>query len=121
MLVASKRKPIPAKVKSILREEVGFGCIVKNCGNPYLEYHHFDPPVSIRAHNEPEGMIALCAQHHKKADGDAYTTEQLHELKKDKVNARLVKGNICRLMWRWYRVVTLSLCDTIVIHFYILS
>lgn len=94
MLVTSKRKSIPAKVKSILREEVGFGCPVKNCGNPYLEYHHFDPPVNIRAHNEPEGMIALCAQHHKKADGDAYTTEQLHELKKDKINARLVKGNL---------------------------
>tara|TARA_R110002096_G_scaffold68771_1_gene165677 strand:+ start:314 stop:1195 length:882 start_codon:yes stop_codon:yes gene_type:complete len=93
-MAASKRKSIPAKVKSILREEVGFGCPVKNCGNPYLEYHHFDPPVNIRAHNEPEGMIALCAQHHKKADGDAYTIEQLHELKKDKANARQVKGNL---------------------------
>ncbi|MCD9498050.1 HNH endonuclease [Photobacterium carnosum] len=90
----SQRKPIPKSVKKELRAEVGFGCPVKGCGNPYLEYHHFDPPVNIRAHNEPQGMIALCAQHHKKADGGAYTTEQLHEFKKDKANASLVKGNL---------------------------
>ncbi|WP_061011722.1 hypothetical protein [Photobacterium leiognathi] len=90
----SGRKPIPRGVKKILRAEVGFGCPVKGCGNPYLEYHHFDPPVSVKPHNEPEGMIALCAQHHKKADGGAYTVEQLHEFKKDKTNANLVKGNL---------------------------
>ncbi|WP_373944269.1 HNH endonuclease [Vibrio chagasii] len=90
----SGRKPIPKAVKKVLRTEVGFGCPVKGCGNPYLEYHHFDPPVSVRAHNEPEGMIALCAQHHKKADGGAYTVDQLHALKRDKVNAGLVKGSL---------------------------
>lgn len=90
----SERKPIPKGVKEVLRAEVGFGCPIKGCGNPYLEYHHFDPPVSVRPHNEPEGMIALCAQHHKKADGGVYTVEQLHELKKDKANASLVKGSL---------------------------
>lgn len=90
----SGRKSIPKAVKEVLRFEVGFGCPIKGCGNPYLEYHHFDPPVSIRPHNEPKGMIALCAQYHKKADGGAYTIEQLHELKQDKNNAALVKGNL---------------------------
>ncbi len=90
----SGRKSIPKAVKETLRSEVGFGCPIKGCGNPYLEYHHFDPPVNIMPHNEPKGMIALCAQHHKKADGGAYTVEQLHELKKDKTNAALVKGNL---------------------------
>jgi hypothetical protein len=90
----SGRKSIPPIVKEILRSEVGFGCPVKGCGNPYLEYHHFDPPVNVKPHNEPEGMIALCAQHHKKADGGAYTIEQLHNLKKDKSNAAVVKGNL---------------------------
>jgi hypothetical protein len=90
----AKRKAIPPKVKEVLRNEVGFGCPVKGCGNPYLEYHHFDPPVSVRPHNEPHGMIALCAQHHKKADGGAYTIEQLHALKSDKTNAKIVKGNL---------------------------
>ena len=39
-------------------------------------------------------MIALCAQHHKKADGGAYTNEQLHGFKKDKVRASAVKGDL---------------------------
>ncbi|KQB03441.1 HNH endonuclease [Vibrio metoecus] len=90
----AKRTSIPKRVKEILREEVGFGCPVRDCGNPYLEYHHFDPPVHIRPHNDPQGMIALCAQHHKKADGNAYTTEQLHEFKKNRVHSKQVKGNL---------------------------
>jgi len=89
-----KRTSIPDRVKAQLRKEVGFGCPVKGCGNPYLEYHHFDPPISVRPHNEPSGMIALCAQHHKKADGGLYTVGQLHELKSDKANAALVMGNL---------------------------
>lgn len=88
------RKSIPPAVQQILRQEVGFGCPVKGCSNPYLEYHHFDPPVSVRAHNEPSGMIALCAQHHRKADGGAFTVEQLHRMKSDRVNAELVKGEL---------------------------
>ncbi|EJM7155107.1 HNH endonuclease [Vibrio parahaemolyticus] len=90
----AKRKSIPKKVKEILREEVGFGCPVRDCGNPYLEYHHFDPPVHIKPHNDPKGMIALCAHHHNKADGRAYTNEQLHEFKKNRVHSKSVKGNL---------------------------
>lgn len=90
----AKRTSIPKSVKEILREEVGFGCPVRDCGNPYLEYHHFDPPVHVKPHNDPKGMIALCAQHHKKADGNAYTTEQLHEFKKNRVHSKQVKGNL---------------------------
>lgn len=75
-----------------LRNEVGFGCPVHGCANPYLEWHHFDPPWHIRNHNNPEGMIALCVQHHKQADGGAYTNEQLHAFKKDAVHAEQVKG-----------------------------
>lgn len=89
-----KRESIPPQVKLTLRAEVGFGCPVSGCGNPYLEYHHFDPPVSVRAHNDPQGMIALCAQHHKKADGGAFTIEQLHALKADKAHAENVKGSL---------------------------
>lgn len=75
-----------------LRSEVGFGCPVHGCANPYLEWHHFDPPWHIENHHNPEGMIALCAQHHKQADGGAYTNEQLHILKKDVVHAEQVRG-----------------------------
>ena len=75
-----------------LRTEVGFGCPVPECGNPYLEWHHFDPPYSDEAHHRPEGMIALCAEHHKKADAGAYTTEQLRAFKSNRANADAVRG-----------------------------
>ncbi|MDO8039526.1 hypothetical protein [Janthinobacterium sp. SUN137] len=90
----NKRTSIPDAVKLALREEVGFGCPVDGCGSPYLEYHHFDPPVNVRAHNDPLGMIALCPTHHGKADGGNYTNEQLHALKKNKVNSEKIKGDL---------------------------
>lgn len=75
------RKP-PAKVLKILREEVGFGCPIQSCGNPYLEWHHFDPKWGELNHHNPEGMIALCPAHHRKADANTYTKDQLRILKK---------------------------------------
>lgn len=74
------RKP-PEHVKRTLREEVGFGCPVPNCGRPYLEWHHFDPPWHQENHHDPKGMIALCREHHIQADHGAFTKEQLHNLK----------------------------------------
>jgi hypothetical protein len=71
----------PTSVLAELRKEVGFGCPVEGCGNPYLTWHHFDPPWSERQHHEPNGIIALCQQHHSAADVGAFTTEQLDEMK----------------------------------------
>ncbi len=71
----------PAEVRRALRYEVGFGCPADECGNPYLEWHHFDPPWSEREHHDPAGMVALCGEHHKKADAGAYTVEQLRAFK----------------------------------------
>lgn len=82
----------PNEVTRALRTEVGFGCPVPNCGNPYLEWHHFDPPFATEAHHRPEGMIALCAEHHKKADAGAYTVDQLRGFKTNKANAERVRG-----------------------------
>lgn len=82
----------PASVIKQLRAEVGFGCPVPGCGNPYLEWHHFDPPWKVEPHHNPDGMIALCAEHHKKADNGAYTNEQLAEFKSAKVDPALVRG-----------------------------
>lgn len=83
----------PEPVKRILREEIGFGCPVYGCGQPYLEWHHFDPPWHKRNHHEPRGMIALCREHHIQADNGAFTNEQLHEFKQaGKANWRKVSG-----------------------------
>lgn len=75
----------PRDVQRQLRQEVGFGCPIpvpdKSCGCPYLEWHHFDPTWRERQHHNPAGMIALCPKHHKKADGNSWTKEQLREFK----------------------------------------
>ncbi len=70
----------PAEVRKILRQEVNFGCPV--CGSPFLTWHHFDPPKRVSPHYRPEGMVALCLQHHKEADAGAYTIPQLKALKR---------------------------------------
>jgi hypothetical protein len=53
----------------------------RRCGSPYLSWHHFDPPWAIEHHENPEGIIPLCLQHHKEADHGAFTKAQLRELK----------------------------------------
>jgi hypothetical protein len=84
----------PLDVRRQLRREIGFGCPVEGCGNPFLEWHHFDPPWSEEEHHRPNGMIALCAEHHAKADVGTFTKDQLRELKQratenaQKVSAR---------------------------------
>lgn len=82
----------PIDVIRELRNEVGFGCPVAGCASPYLEWHHFDPPWHIENHHNPAGMIALCTAHHKKADGGAFTKEQLRQLKENKAHAAMVRG-----------------------------
>ena len=57
---------LPARL--ILRKESNFGCA--KCGEPYLTYHHFDPPWNEKHHANPEGMIALCAKHANAANGE---------------------------------------------------
>ncbi len=62
---------------------------MRGCGSPYLEWAHFDPPWSEREHHDPNGMIALCAEHHAKIDGGALTREQIRELKGDASNRKI--------------------------------
>ena len=82
-----------AAVRLELKREVGFGCPVPDCGNPYLYWHHFDPPWEVRQHHDPEGMIALCGLHHPKADAGTYSKEQLREFKRRAAErAEEVKG-----------------------------
>jgi hypothetical protein len=75
-----RREP-PAAIRRQLAKEVGFGCPVEGCGNPYLTWHHFDPPWATEQHHNPEGMIALCRDHHPEADSGAFTKTQLPEFK----------------------------------------
>lgn len=73
----------PIEVRRELRNEVGFGYPFPDCGNPYLYWHHFDPPWNVQQHHDSAGMIALCAMHHAKADSGTFTTDQLRSFKKE--------------------------------------
>jgi len=83
----------PVEVRRQLRKEVGFGCPIPGCGNPYLSWHHFDPTWSEKEHHDPSGMIALCSEHHAKADCSTYTKDQLRHFKATAVQENLaIKG-----------------------------
>jgi hypothetical protein len=77
---AISRDP-PEEVKRLLRAEVGFGCPVSTCREPFLTWHHFDPPWSVENHHRPDGMIALCVKHHAMADRGVFDKARLHNLK----------------------------------------
>jgi hypothetical protein len=94
---------IPDKVRKALREEVGFGCPVEDCGSPYLTYHHFDPPRREREHNDIPGMIALCREHHDHAEGGAFDKDQLRALKREGAERnRRITG---RFSWRRQQLI----------------
>ena len=86
------RKP-PSQVRRALRKEVGYGCPIKGCRSPFLQWHHFDPPWREKQHHDESGMIALCGEHHDAADANAYSKERLHELKKGPYSSDDVKAH----------------------------
>ncbi|MHC9291546.1 hypothetical protein ACRCUN_03720 [Mycobacterium sp. LTG2003] len=78
-------------MKRFLRQEVAFGCPVPGCGNPYLQYHHFDPEWHIERHHDPARMVAICGEHHAKAR--AFTRAQCREFKENgAMRNRVVQG-----------------------------
>jgi len=98
----------PVEIRKKLRKEVHFGCPVEGCGSPYLSWHHFDPPWNIAHQHNPEGMIALCLQHHKEADQGAFTIQQLRDMKKQpylKGREEFPKG---RFNWRREQLLLLA-------------
>jgi hypothetical protein len=89
----------PIEVRRQLRAEVEFGCPAPHCGNPYLQWHHFDPPWTVEEHHRPSGMIALCGQHHDQADAGAFTIEQLRTMK----TAGAMNGSAVNGRFNWMR------------------
>ncbi|MEK3986405.1 HNH endonuclease signature motif containing protein [Paenibacillus sp. FSL K6-3166] len=83
----------PTEIRRKLRKEVGFGCPIKGCMSPFLEYHHFDPPWHEGHTHNTEGMIALCPSHHSMADRETWTREELKMLKIEN-EIKSVKGKL---------------------------
>jgi hypothetical protein len=97
----------PRAIAAALRREVNFGCPVRfangeGCGSPVLTYHHFDPPWAENHQHNPDGMIALCPEHHDRADGGNWTRQQLREFKKHPYVDDVVK---CRWPWTAEKLV----------------
>lgn len=78
------------------------------CGSPYLVYHHFDPPWSVREHHDVRGIIALCLQHHIEADHGAFTADQIRTFKREPF---LEQGDVPvdgRFNWMRQQIVLLA-------------
>lgn len=104
-----KRRP-PTDVLRKLRVEVGFRCPADDggepCGSPYLTWHHFDPPWRVEQHHRVEGMVALCQEHHKKADVGTYTRDQLRRFKEQgRTRAAEVQGRFGWMRQEYLAVV----------------
>lgn len=56
------RRNIPAKVKRDVRLRCNFGCVI--CGNPIVQYHHFDPPFPEARLHDSEKIALLCTKCH---------------------------------------------------------
>lgn len=86
------RRDPSTKVKIILRQEINYGCPIPGCGNPFLTWHHFDPPWSVKEHHDPKGMIALCTQHHPMADEGTFSNDQLRQFKTNPNPIEYIRG-----------------------------
>src|SRR5688500_18672588 len=88
------------RIKRMLRTEVNFGCPVRSsqggCGSPLLVFHHFDPPWRGHHVHNPDGMIALCLEHHAQADAGLWTNEQLRNFKRNPY-----VDDAVRMPWPW--------------------
>lgn len=80
---------------------MNYGCPIQDsfgngCGCPILTYHHFDPPWAGNFIHNPEGMIALCPEHHLQADAGLWTNKQLVYFKKNPF-----VNDIIKVKWPW--------------------
>ena len=74
-------------MRRALRQEANFGCVI--CGNPLVQIHHIIPWSQNPQHN-PADMIALCPNHHAKADAREYPEKHLRECKLSPHNTGVV-------------------------------
>ncbi|MBT3276224.1 MAG: hypothetical protein HN368_23960 [Spirochaetales bacterium] len=66
------------------------------CGSPILTFHHFGPPWAGNFVHNIEGMVALCPQHHRQADGGLWTKSQFKEMKENPF-----VDDIIKMQWPW--------------------
>lgn len=92
----------PAHVQRVLRQEVNYCCPVPDCAEPFLTWHHFDPPWNLEQHHRPEGMIALCVKHHRQAEGGIFGIDEIRKWKKYPN-----QGELAKTKFEWYGAMPL--------------
>ena len=55
-------REIPQKVKRLVRQRCGFGCVV--CGLALTDYEHVDPTFADAKTHDPDAIVLLCPTHH---------------------------------------------------------
>lgn len=55
---------IPVQVTKEVRQRCGFGCVV--CGAAVVDYDHFDPEFKDAKKHDPDGIILLCQNCHRR-------------------------------------------------------
>lgn len=66
---------IPADVRREVRQRCGFGCV--RCGNPIIQYEHFDPPYNEAKEHNSEGITLLCGSCHDKKTRGLISVESI--------------------------------------------
>lgn len=61
----TNKRHIPLPLRRAVRKEAYFGCVL--CGSPIIEFHHIEPFHKVNEHTK-ENLVALCPEHHHRAD-----------------------------------------------------
>jgi hypothetical protein len=87
-------RDIPENVKRSVRKRCGFGCVV--CGNPFIQYDHFNPEFAEAVSHDPEGITLLCGSCHDKKSKGILSTETVAKANNDPYPIRkgLAWGNL---------------------------
>ena len=71
---------IPAEIKRTIRQQCGFGCV--NCGSPFYDYEHWNPPFE-ELNDEPsaDGITLCCPSCHRIKGGLLSMEEYMQNIK----------------------------------------
>lgn len=76
---------IPLPLKREIRRDAAFGCVM--CGSPIIEFHHIEPFHKVNEHTK-ENLVALCPEHHHRADCGEIPVSIVTKFKENPVNKK---------------------------------
>ena len=108
-------RDIPENVKLAVRKRCKFGCVV--CGAIPFDYDHFAPPFVDCQKHDPEGIILLCQNHHRKRQSgfltDEFVLDCLEKIRSTKRDSRFMietRNTDFAVNWASARFVNCGAC-----------